>query len=83
MTSGFSNAAGDPTRALFFGDWPLQVANTVAFTEHGSQTTATLHGSPICATPAERSRFAGHFDSMVQGFGGTFAQLEAYLLRKE
>ena len=55
----------------------------MAFTEHAGQTTATLHGSPICATPAERSRFAGHFDSMVQGFGGTFAQLEAYLLRKE
>ena len=81
--NGFSNEAGDTTRAPFFGDWPLQVANTVTFTEHGGQTTIALSGGPICATPAERSRFAGHFESMAQGFGGTFAQLEAYLLRKE
>ena len=81
--NGFSNEAGDTTRAPFFDDWPLQVANTVSFTEEGGQTTVALHGGPICATPAERSRFAENFESMAQGFGGTFAQLEAYLLLKK
>ena len=75
--------SADTTRAPFFDDWPLQVANTVSFTEEGGQTTVALHGGPICATPAERSRFAENFESMAQGFGGTFAQLEAYLLLKK
>lgn len=50
---------------------------------NGGQTTVALHGGPIRATPAERSRFAENFESMAQGFGGTFAQLEAYLLLKK
>lgn len=83
FTNGFSNEAGDTTRAPFFGDWPLQVANTVHFTEADGHTTLTLSGGPLCATPAERKRFAENFESMAQGFGATFAQLEAYLLRKE
>ena len=81
--NSFSNEAGDITRAPFFDDWPLRVFNTVTFSEHNGQTTISLRGGPIQATEAERSRFAGHFESMTQGFGGTFAQLEAYLLRKE
>ena len=83
FTNGFSNEAGDTTRAPFFDNWPLQVANTVTFTEHDGQTTLALSGGPLCATPAERNQFAAQFDSMAQGFSGTFAKLEAYLLRKK
>ena len=79
--SSFSNAAGDITRAPFPGldHWPLEVANTVTFTEHDGHTTLTLRGSPIRANDAERALFAGFFDSMNQGFGGTLDQLEVFL----
>lgn len=79
--SSFSNAEGDITRAPFPGmdAWPLEVANTVTFTEEGGRTTLTLRGSPIRANDAERAMFAGFFDSLNQGFGGTLDQLELYL----
>ena len=79
--SSFSNAAGDITRAPFPGleQWPLEVANTVTFTEEGGHTTLTLRGTPIRSNDAERALFAGFFDSMSQGFGGTLDQLELYL----
>ena len=77
--NSFANEAGDIARAPFFDDWPLQVLNTVHFSEKDGQTTLALRSGPVNATPAERRRFAELFESMTQGFGGTFAQLEAYL----
>jgi uncharacterized protein YndB with AHSA1/START domain len=79
--NSFSNPTGEITRAPFPGmeQWPLQVHNTVTLTEHDGQTTVALHGGPINALPAERAKFAGFFDSMNQGFGGTFDQLAEFL----
>lgn len=77
--NSFANEAGDIARAPFFDDWPLQVLNTVHFSEKDGQTTLALRSGPVNATPAERRRFAELFESMSQGFGGTFAQLEAHL----
>ena len=57
--------------------------NTVTFSEQrdekGTKTTVDLRGGPINALAVERAQFAGFFDSMNQGFGGTFDQLAAYL----
>jgi len=78
----FSDAAGGITRAPFpqlQGKWPLEVLNVVTFTEAAGATTLTLRGGPINATEEERAIFAGHTDSMRQGFGGTFDQLDAFL----
>ncbi len=77
--NSFSNEAGEITRAPFFEDWPFEVFNKVEFSESGGKTTIALRGGPIRATEAERARFASIFDSMTQGFGGTFDQLAAYL----
>ncbi|MES2945043.1 MAG: SRPBCC family protein [Pseudomonadota bacterium] len=80
--NSFSNPQGEITRAPFPGmdDWPLQVFNTVTFTEEkDGQTTVSLNGGPINALQAERTRFAGFFESLEQGFGGTFSQLEEFL----
>ena len=79
--SSFSNEAGDITRAPFpgMGDWPLEVLNTVTFTEQDGHTTMTLRGTPVRANDAERAMFAGFFDSLTQGFGGTLDQLDGYL----
>ena len=80
--NAFSDAAGGITRAPFpqlNGKWPLEVLNVLTFTEEGGRTTLHLRGGPINATEEERNIFDGHTESMRQGFGGTFDQLDAFL----
>lgn len=64
------------------GDWPLQILNIVTFMqEKDGQTTVILYGRPIKALETERSRFACFVDSLAQGFGETFSQLEGFFWR--
>jgi uncharacterized protein YndB with AHSA1/START domain len=82
FVNSFSDANGGITRAPFpqLGDkWPLEVLNEMTFTEADGKTTISLRGGPINATEEERRTFASMADSMRQGFGGTFDQLEQYL----
>jgi uncharacterized protein YndB with AHSA1/START domain len=82
--NSFSDADGGITRAPFpqLGNtWPLEVLNDMRLTEAGGKTTLTLCGGPINATAEELKTFAGMRDSMRQGFGGTFEQLDDYLAK--
>jgi len=82
FVNSFSDADGGITRAPFpqLGHtWPLEVLNTMTLTEQGGKTTLTLRGGPINATEEELKTFVGMRDSMRQGFGGTFDQLDEYL----
>jgi uncharacterized protein YndB with AHSA1/START domain len=84
FVNSFSDADGGITRAPFpqLGDtWPLEVLNNLTLTEQDGKTTVTLRGGPINATEQERKTFASMADSMRQGFGGTFDQLEEYLAK--
>lgn len=58
---------------------PLEVVNTVTFTEQGGGTTLNLSGTPVRANDAEHTLFSGFFDSMNQGFGGTLDRLALHL----
>lgn len=80
--NSFSDIDGGITRAPFpqLKDlWPLEVHNTLTLSEENGKTTLTLRGRPINASEAETNAFIGMFDSMKQGFGGTFDKLEEYL----
>lgn len=77
--SSFSDVEGGLTRAPWFADWPLEIYNELTLTADGDGTIITLRGAPIHASEAERARFRAMKGSMVQGFTGTFEQLEAYL----
>ncbi|MDB5599130.1 MAG: polyketide cyclase [Xanthobacteraceae bacterium] len=82
--NSFSDPEGGVTRAPFGGiaaDFPLEVHNTMTLTEEGGKTTLTLRGGPLNATQAERKCFEGMFDSMQQGFAGTFDRLDEYLAK--
>jgi len=84
FVNSFSDADGGITRAPFpqLGDtWPLEVLNNLTLSEQGGKTTLDLRGSPINATEEEFKTYAGMFDSMRQGFGGTFDQLADYLAK--
>ncbi|MFB9994600.1 SRPBCC domain-containing protein [Deinococcus oregonensis] len=79
FVSAFADAAGQIARAPFSPLWPLQVMTTLTLTEEGHQTRLTLQGSPLEATAEENAMFASILGNLEQGFGGTFAQLEAHL----
>ncbi|SDX56693.1 SRPBCC domain-containing protein [Paenibacillus sp. CF384] len=77
--SSFSNPEGGTERPPFAPQFPLQVLNMVTFTENEGQTTIKLEGGPHEATAEENAFYKGMFESMQQGFGGTFDKLDDYL----
>lgn len=77
--NSFADEAGNVVRAPFGDLIPLEIRNAVTFSENNGATAITLRSAPFRATEEERSFFAGMFESMEQGFGGTFDQLEQYL----
>lgn len=79
FTNSFSDADGNITRAPFSASWPLKILNLWTFTEKDGKTTLMLRGSAYDATAEEQNTFKQGFESMRQGFGGTFNQLELYL----
>lgn len=81
LVSSFSNAQGDVTPAPMIDNWPLQTLSTTTFEEQNGKTTITLRWAPLNATEVQYQIFAKMHDSMRQGWGGTFEQLEEYLAK--
>lgn len=79
--NSFSDEEGNTVRSPFSQSWPLEVLYTLTLSENEGKTTLTLRGGPINATEEERQTFVEFFDSMKQGFGGTFDQLADYLAK--
>jgi uncharacterized protein YndB with AHSA1/START domain len=79
--NSFSNETCGITRAPFEQVFPLEMQNTVTFSERDGATTIHLAARPHGATAAERQVFEGMFASLATGYGGTLDQLEAYLAR--
>lgn len=77
----FADADGNAIKHPMSLDWPLLMLATVTFDVQDNGTKLTLRFSALDATEAERNTFKANHDSMQQGFGGTFDQLEAYLRR--
>jgi len=59
--------------------WPMEMLNIMSLDEKDGKTMLTLKGWPIHETEEERATFEGGFESMNQGFKGTYDQLEQYL----
>lgn len=77
----FSDSEGNIVRAPFAESFPLEIHNTLTFTEIDGTTEITLRGGPIDVPEEELNFYLGMYDSMKQGFGATFDQLAAYLER--
>ncbi|HYS63685.1 MAG TPA: hypothetical protein VEN30_07705 [Paraburkholderia sp.] len=69
------------TRAPFSENCPLEIQDSVTFSEQDGQTTVTLHAKPFGEADAERQYFEALHPSLEQGYGGTFDQLTEYLRR--
>ena len=80
FAASFSDEAGGVTRAPFSAGWPLEMLSTVTFDAiDAGRTSITLRASAHNATELERETFAAAHNSMRQGWGGTFNQLDEYL----
>jgi uncharacterized protein YndB with AHSA1/START domain len=82
FVNSFSDAEGNIARAPFSEKIPLEILKDMTFTEHGAQTHLTLRGRPINATEEEMQMYESMFDSMQEGFGGTFDKLDVYLAQQ-
>jgi uncharacterized protein YndB with AHSA1/START domain len=75
----FSDKDGGMTRHPMAPDWPLEMLGTAVFTDQGDKTLLTNTVAAYNATDTEIKTFEANFDSMRQGFGGTWDQLAEYL----
>lgn len=81
--NSFSDENATITRAPFADTWPEEMMNILTLKEQDGKTLLTLRGAPINATEEETNTYHAHHESMRQGFGGTFEQLEAYLAEEQ
>lgn len=79
FTNAFADENGNAVPAPFDGHWPVEILNTVLFTEQDGKTLLTIHGVPVNATEQEMAFFGESHNLMRQGFGATFDQLDEYL----
>ena len=79
--NSFSNERCGIARAPFSDTCPLEILNSVVFTEHGGETTVALRAEPFGEVDAERRYFIDLRPSLEEGYGGTFDQLGDHLRR--
>lgn len=80
--NSFANDRCGITRAPFSDSCPLEIQNSVTFTEHAGTTTVTLRAEPFGEVESERKYFEELHPSLAQGYGGTFGQLADYLAKR-
>jgi hypothetical protein len=76
--NSFSNERCGIARAPFSDVCPLEIENTVTFTEQDGVTTVALRAQPFGETADERQFFKDLQPSLELGYGGTFDQLALY-----
>jgi uncharacterized protein YndB with AHSA1/START domain len=81
--NSFSNEKCGIARAPFSEFCPLEIHNTVTFTERDGATTMSLRAEPFGETDEERKFFEElcSSGSLEQGYGGTCDALAAFLAR--
>jgi uncharacterized protein YndB with AHSA1/START domain len=77
--NSFANQRCGIARAPFSERCPLEIQNSVTFTEQAGVTTVTLRAQPFGEVEDERNYFEELQPSLAQGYGGTFDQLASYL----
>lgn len=80
--NSFSDEEGYPVKHPLMPDWPLEILNTVSFTEAGGRTVLQMYVIPHTATSLECKNFEAGLESVRQGFASTWNQLENFLSRK-
>jgi uncharacterized protein YndB with AHSA1/START domain len=79
--NSFADKEGNTIQAPFSPTWPLEILNTLTFSEHEGKTTLTIRSIPFNATKGEHETFETGLDSMRHGFNGSMERLADYLAR--
>lgn len=83
FTNSFSDENAGITRAPFSAEWPLEVFNSLRFSEQDGKTTITMSGYPVNPTEAEHKMFMTALANVKQGLEGTFASLDKFLKARQ
>ncbi|SEM80240.1 SRPBCC family protein [Lihuaxuella thermophila] len=83
FVQSFSDEEGNPVRASFHPNWPLEILNILTLEENDNKTILTLEGFPLNASEAEKAAYEAMKPMLKQGFGGTFDQLAEYLANQQ
>lgn len=78
-TNSFSDAEGNITRNPMTEGWPLELHNTLTFTEREGGTTLTLRAVPHNATDDEARMFGDSLRMVEGGFAAMLEVLAGYL----
>ncbi len=79
FVNAFADEEGNIIRPPFPDPWPVEIYYIINFSEANGKTILTVQSSAIHATSEEQQTFLNGFDSMQEGFGGTFDQLQEYM----
>ena len=79
FVSSFSDKDAGLARHPMAPTWPIEMLGTATFIDKGGKTLLINRAVALNASSEERATFEGNFDSMKQGWGGTWDQLAAYL----
>ena len=77
--NSFANENCGIARAPFSDACPLEIENTVTFTEQNGNTIVSLRAQPFGEVAAERQYFEALKPSLTEGYGGTLDQLAGHL----
>lgn len=80
VIDSFSDEAGGITRHPLSPTWPPQMLMVTTLEDQGKQTKLTINWKPYNASDEEIETFNASHDSMSNGWAGTFANLEEYLV---
>lgn len=77
--NSFSDEEGNTVRAPFNENWPLEILNTLTFSEHEGKTTLAMVAVPVSPTEEEAKTLEQSQTMVQQGYAGTLDQLANYL----
>lgn len=77
--NSFSDEEGNVCESPFGMPWPLEVLTTIEFSESNGVTTVSLNARPVNATAEQTKTYTDFTQSMQEGFGASFIQLDTYL----
>ncbi|RYY29243.1 MAG: SRPBCC domain-containing protein [Chitinophagaceae bacterium] len=81
FTNSFADENGNVIAAPFDISLPKKIFYSLYFEDKDNITVLTLTGSPVDAAAEEIEAFSAIHESMQEGFGATFDQLDVYIQR--
>ena len=83
FTNAFADEHANPIPPPFDESFPTEIHYTLRFSEKNDKTMITLTAEPVDASARQHVAFKALFNSMEEGFGATFKQLELIMKKQK